>query len=438
VAAEPGLVELDQGHAVEGQARQRITRLAGQQIRSLVCATAELQWVSDVIERQVHQMTRLVDDLLDVSRITRGKIELRKELVELASVVRSAVEASRPLIEKWGHRLTVTIPPEPIRLEADPARLAQVFSNILTNAAKYTDHGGHIRITVEPQSDHVVIRVQDDGIGIPKDALPRIFDMFTQLPASLERSEGGLGIGLTLVRRMVELHGGAVEARSVKPEPAIRASGTVIPRLTIRFLQENRRCALAAGFDTSRRLRDARAADVPRSAHVRPAAEVQELPPGHRHQERTGHPEQDHDREQQHARLPSVRRPACQLWERAARLQQHRAAEEGDRRGHQERHRAPRRTCRIPHDAILCRAEAPATRRAFSCGPWIHSGPALHPPSSPGGSCHHSSVAPSVAGREVGGERLSSTAGRARTDALTPADRSRPASATGARRGSTR
>jgi PAS domain S-box-containing protein len=178
---------------------------------------AELQWAADVIERQVHQMTRLVDDLLDVSRITRGKIELRRERVDLASVLKTAIEATRPLVEKWEHELTTVIPPEPVRLDADPTRLAQVFSNILTNAAKYTDQGGHIRLTVEPQGEQVLVRVKDDGIGIPKEALPSVFDLFTQLPGAEGRSEGGLGIGLTLVRRIVELHGGAVEARSDGP-----------------------------------------------------------------------------------------------------------------------------------------------------------------------------------------------------------------------------
>ena len=177
----------------------------------------ELQWATDVIDRQVQQMTRLVDDLLDVSRITKGKIELRKERVELAAVVNSAVEASRPLIEKWGHELTVTIPPEPIHLEADPTRMAQVLSNLLNNAAKYTDQGGRIWLTAERQSDQVLIRVKDTGIGIPTEMLPRIFDMFTQVDRSLERSEGGLGIGLTLVQRLVEMHGGTVEARSDGP-----------------------------------------------------------------------------------------------------------------------------------------------------------------------------------------------------------------------------
>ncbi|MGH8759984.1 MAG: GAF domain-containing sensor histidine kinase [Burkholderiales bacterium] len=178
----------------------------------------ELQWAGEVIDRQVQQMTRLVDDLLDVSRITRGKIDLRKERVELAAVVKNAVEASRPLIEKCGHELTVTIPPEPIHLEADLTRLSQVLLNLLNNAAKYTHQGGRIWLTAERQSDHqMLIRVKDTGIGISAEMLPRIFDPFMQVDRSLERSEGGLGIGLTLVQRLVELHGGTVEARSTGP-----------------------------------------------------------------------------------------------------------------------------------------------------------------------------------------------------------------------------
>jgi signal transduction histidine kinase/ActR/RegA family two-component response regulator len=188
----------------------------------------ELQWATEVIDRQVHQMTRLVDDLLDVSRITRGKIDLRKELVNLGTIVNGAVEASRPFIEKWGHELTVTIPPQPIRLEADPTRLAQVLMNLLNNAAKYTDQGGRIWLTAElepPRSSRspgggrgaVLIRVRDNGIGIPAEMQPRIFDLFTQVDRSVERSEGGLGIGLTLVQRLVELHGGSVEAHSDGP-----------------------------------------------------------------------------------------------------------------------------------------------------------------------------------------------------------------------------
>jgi PAS domain S-box-containing protein len=189
-------------------------RNAVQIFRSERLAVPELLWATDVIDRQVHQMTRLVDDLLDVSRITRGKIELRKEPVELAVVLNNAVEASRPLIEKWGHELTVSIPTEPIVLQADPTRLAQVFLNLLNNAAKYMDSGGHIWVSAERQDEQALIRVLDTGIGIPAEMLSHIFDIFTQVEHSLERSEGGLGLGLTLVQQLVEMHGGSVEACS--------------------------------------------------------------------------------------------------------------------------------------------------------------------------------------------------------------------------------
>jgi PAS domain S-box-containing protein len=177
-------------------------------------AVPELQWATELIDRQLHHMTRMVDDLLDVSRITQGKVELRKEPVELATVVSTAVEASRPLIEKWGHRLTVTVPPAPIRLDADPTRLAQVITNLLNNAAKYTGHGGRIALCAEQEGGWVEVRVKDDGIGIPGEMLSRVFDLFTQVDGSRAHAEGGLGIGLTLVRRLVEMHGGAVEAKS--------------------------------------------------------------------------------------------------------------------------------------------------------------------------------------------------------------------------------
>ena len=155
-----------------------------------------------------------VDDLLDVSRISRGKLELRKERVELAAVLNNAVETSRPLIESSGHELTVSVPPEPIFVDADVTRLAQVFANLLNNAAKYSERGGHIWLTAERQGSDVVVSVKDTGVGIPPDMLPKIFEMFTQVDRSLERSQGGLGIGLTLVKRLVEMHGGSVEARS--------------------------------------------------------------------------------------------------------------------------------------------------------------------------------------------------------------------------------
>jgi signal transduction histidine kinase/ActR/RegA family two-component response regulator len=178
----------------------------------------DLQNARDIIERQLRQMTRLVDDLLDVSRITRGKLTLRQEPVSLGAVLTNAVESSRPLIEAAGHDLAVSLPPEPILVEADPTRLAQAFLNLLNNAAKYTPQGGRIGLSAERQGGVAVVRVRDTGIGIPALMLPHIFDLFTQVDRSLERSQGGLGIGLTLVKRLVEMHGGGVEARSEGPD----------------------------------------------------------------------------------------------------------------------------------------------------------------------------------------------------------------------------
>jgi PAS domain S-box-containing protein len=167
-----------------------------------------------MMERQLGQMVRLVDDLLDVNRITRGKLELRKERVPLAEVVQSAVETSRPVIDHLGHQLTVTLRQQPIFVDADLTRLAQVFSNLLNNSAKYTDRGGRIWLTAEQQGDEVVVSVKDTGIGIAADQLPRLFEMFSQVDGALERAQGGLGIGLTLVKWLVEMHGGRVEAAS--------------------------------------------------------------------------------------------------------------------------------------------------------------------------------------------------------------------------------
>ena len=157
-------------------------------------------WSVRVIEDQVKHMTRMVDDLLDVSRITRGKVVLQKEPMELEVVVGLAVEASRPLIEDYNHRLTVRLPVEPVVLEVDPARMAQVLSNLLNNAAKYTDEGGEIALSAERRGGEVIIRVRDNGTGIAPELLPHIFEMFTQADQTLSRSRGGLGIGLTLVR----------------------------------------------------------------------------------------------------------------------------------------------------------------------------------------------------------------------------------------------
>ncbi len=173
-----------------------------------------LQHVRDMIDRQVSYMVRLVDDLLDVSRITRGKIALRQEPVDLAGVVASAVESSRPLIDARRHDLHVSLPPDPVRVEGDLTRLAQVVLNLLNNSAKYTPEGGHITLTVECRDGEAVVRVRDDGVGIAPALLPNVFDMFTQAERTLDRSQGGLGLGLTLVKKLVEMHGGSVEARS--------------------------------------------------------------------------------------------------------------------------------------------------------------------------------------------------------------------------------
>jgi len=171
----------------------------------------------DMAERQVRHMARLVDDLLDISRITRGKIQLRKEPVDVHQIVARAVDCTRPLIEAQRHRLEVKLLPEPVYLEADPTRLEQILANLLNNAAKYTEPGGRIWLTTERDNSEVVVRVRDTGIGIPPDMLPRVFEMFIQVDRSLDRAQGGLGIGLTLVRSLVEMHGGSVEARSAGP-----------------------------------------------------------------------------------------------------------------------------------------------------------------------------------------------------------------------------
>jgi PAS domain S-box-containing protein len=170
-----------------------------------------------MMERQVVQMVRLVDDLMDLTRISRGKIELKKQSVELAAVVNSAVETARPLIEEMGHELTVLLPEQSFIVEADSTRLAQVFWNLLTNAAKYTDRGGRIWLTAERQGSDVVVAVKDTGIGIPADRLRSIFEMFSQVESALARSQGGLGIGLCLVNRLVQMHGGSIEAESEGP-----------------------------------------------------------------------------------------------------------------------------------------------------------------------------------------------------------------------------
>ena len=166
------------------------------------------------MDRQLTHMVRLIDDLLDVSRINRNKMELRRSRILLADAVDSAVETARPAIETAGLELVIDLPTEPVFLDADLTRLAQVFSNLLTNSAKYTKQGGKIWLTAKTQETEVVVAVKDNGIGIPAESLSNIFDMFSQVDRSVERSTGGLGIGLALVKALVEMHGGTVTAAS--------------------------------------------------------------------------------------------------------------------------------------------------------------------------------------------------------------------------------
>jgi CheY-like chemotaxis protein len=179
---------------------------------------AKFKWAIEVIGRQLTQLVRLVDDLLDVSRITRGKIELKIEAIDASKVVAAAVETSRPFVDALEHTLTVLLPPEPLLLKGDFARVAQVLANLINNAAKYTNQGGRIAVTAAREGANVVFRVRDTGIGIPGELLSSIFEPFTQIDRTLARSQGGLGIGLTLVRRLVEMQDGRVFASSEGPD----------------------------------------------------------------------------------------------------------------------------------------------------------------------------------------------------------------------------
>ena len=170
--------------------------------------------VVDMVQRQVHQIVRLVDDLLEVSRITRGKIELRRESVELADVIAAAVETTRPQLDRGGQHLHLDLPPTPLPLDADKARLTQVFSNLLNNAAKYSQRGGEIRVEARAEDGQACVTVSDAGIGIVPELLPRVFDLFVQGENATADAQGGLGIGLTMARSLVELHGGTIEVNS--------------------------------------------------------------------------------------------------------------------------------------------------------------------------------------------------------------------------------
>jgi signal transduction histidine kinase/ActR/RegA family two-component response regulator len=221
-------------------------------------STPEVQKAREIVDRQVAHLTRLLDDLLDVSRITTGKINLRKEAVNLATAVANALETSRNLIQEREHFLYVSLPLDPIWVDGDPVRLEQIITNLLNNAARYTPPKGHIRVTASRENADAVLRVRDDGVGIPAHLLSRVFDLFTQGERSAARSEGGLGIGLTIVRSLVDLHGGSAtvaseglgrgcefvvrlplgKAGAVGPEPAAKASA-VLPTCRILVIEDN-------------------------------------------------------------------------------------------------------------------------------------------------------------------------------------------------------
>ena len=211
----------------------------------------------DMMDRQLRQMVRLVDDLLDVSRITTGKLRVKEEEVELHAVIQNAVDTALPLIESRRHELEISLPQSPVYLRGDSTRLAQVFLNLLNNAAKFTDPGGRIGCTAELQNGHVVVTVADTGIGISREMLPLVFDMFAQVDRSLERTFAGLGVGLTLAKRLLELHGGTMEARSeglghgsafIVRLPVISpstAAGALPREQTVGLRSESRRILLA-------------------------------------------------------------------------------------------------------------------------------------------------------------------------------------------------
>lgn len=180
--------------------------------------TAEHDWALEVIDRQLSQMTRLIDDLFDMARLTGDKLQLRTAQVALAEVLRLALETSRPFIEACGQRFLVAVPSIPISIECDAPRLVQVVANLLENAAKYTPKGGSIWFSVERECDEILLKVRDDGVGIAAETLPRIFEMFSRGHGEVEQLQGGLGIGLTLVKRFVEMHRGSIVARSDGPD----------------------------------------------------------------------------------------------------------------------------------------------------------------------------------------------------------------------------
>jgi CheY-like chemotaxis protein len=211
-------------------------------------------WSQDVIESEGRHMTRLIDDLLDLSRVARNTIELRRERVDLTAIMDRALDSTRGQIEQRGHQIAIALPRGPLFLDADPVRLTQVFSNLLHNAAKYSPPGGRIEVTGCREPGALVVRVRDQGIGIGEEALSRLFEMFFRADRSLEQHEGGLGIGLTLVRQLVELHGGTVEAASEGP-----GRGSTF---TVRLPAREDVAPLPAGGDAERAAPAARARRV--------------------------------------------------------------------------------------------------------------------------------------------------------------------------------
>ena len=209
---------------------------------------ATLQWSLDIIDRQTQQLTYLVNDLLDMARVTQGRIRLRCQTVALADIVAAAVETTRPVIEARRHELTLTSPAAPLQVEADPTRLVQVVANLLQNAAKYTEPEGHIWLTVRREGDEAVICVRDTGIGIPSEFLPHLFTPFSQASRSLARSQGGLGVGLGLVRGLVEMHGGRVLAFSAGSG---QGSEFVIRLPALDAVQRPKETAQASRVDTN-------------------------------------------------------------------------------------------------------------------------------------------------------------------------------------------
>jgi PAS domain S-box-containing protein len=206
--------------------------------KAAAASEEQKRWSHDVIDRQVHHMALLLDDLLDISRVTRGTLELRPQMTDLTSIIETAIETARPMIEAKRHVLKIEIPEEPARFAADPLRLAQVLSNLLTNAAKYTDAEGEIRLRATCSADTVAFSVADNGIGIPPDALEEVFAMFSQVKSAQDRSEGGLGIGLALAKGLIHLHRGTLEARS---EGTGRGSEFIVslPRRTLSSAPQN-------------------------------------------------------------------------------------------------------------------------------------------------------------------------------------------------------